>query len=111
VGALRGPASKLFRSLIRTYRAVFPTVLVHPVFEGTERAQTDLRNIIVVATDRPAAERAFLLDRLRELRAERPLVPDLAHAIRSRDDRLVPTRDVPTLTDDYAPTDALLLID
>ena len=63
VGALRGPASKLFRSLIRTYRAVFPTVLVHPVFEGAERAQADLRNIMVVATDRPAPERDFLLER------------------------------------------------
>jgi spermidine synthase len=111
VGALRGPGSKLFRSLIRTYRAVFPTVLVHPVFEPGETSQTDVRNVIVIATDRPATERAFLLRRLRELRAERPRVPDLSRAVRQRDDRVVPTRDVPILTDDYAPTDALLYID
>jgi hypothetical protein len=30
-------------------------------------------------------------------------------AIRHRYDRLIPVRDVPTLTDDYAPTDALLV--
>jgi spermidine synthase len=111
VGALRGPSSKLFRSLVRTYRAVFPTVLVHPVFEPGETAETDLRNIIVVATDRPATDRAFVLRRLRELRAQRPRLPDLSRAVRQRDDRVVPTRDVPVLTDDYAPTDSLLLID
>jgi hypothetical protein len=36
---------------------------------------------------------------------------DLAPAIRDRYDALIPTRDVPVLTDDYAPTDALLFLE
>ena len=31
IGAVRGPDSRLFRSMLRTYRAVFPTVAIHPV--------------------------------------------------------------------------------
>ena len=31
IGAVRGPESRLFRSMLRTYRAVFPTVAIHPV--------------------------------------------------------------------------------
>ena len=34
IGAVRGPDSRLFRSMLRTYRAVFPTVAVHPVVDA-----------------------------------------------------------------------------
>jgi hypothetical protein len=37
-------------------------------------------------------------------------VPDLREPILDRRDGLIPTDDVPVLTDDYAPTDALLLL-
>ena len=33
IGAVRGPDSRLFRSMLRTYRAAFPTVAVHPVID------------------------------------------------------------------------------
>ena len=33
IGALEGSGSRLFRSIYRTYRTVFPTVLVHPALE------------------------------------------------------------------------------
>jgi hypothetical protein len=36
--------------------------------------------------------------------------PDLAKPILDRHDAEIPVGDVPTLTDDYAPTDALLLL-
>ena len=36
--------------------------------------------------------------------------PRLEQAILDRRDALIPTDDVPVLTDDYAPTDALLLL-
>ena len=42
--------------------------------------------------------------------AARPGAPDLTDAIRGRVDVAVSTADVPVLTDDYAPTDALLLL-
>ena len=32
IGALTGDESKLLRSITKTYRSAFPTVLLHPVF-------------------------------------------------------------------------------
>jgi hypothetical protein len=43
--------------------------------------------------------------------ADAPQVPDLTQRIADRYDRPVSLDGVPTLTDQYAPTDALLLIE
>ncbi|HWH05945.1 MAG TPA: fused MFS/spermidine synthase, partial [Gaiellaceae bacterium] len=110
IGAVEGPQSRLFRSMLRTFGTVFPTIAVHPV---TETGDTDLgvvRNVIVVASDGAPPEKAFLQERWAEVRRQAPGAPDLEHAIDSRLERPIPTRDVPVLTDDYAPTDALLLL-
>jgi spermidine synthase len=109
IGSVAGPTSKLFRSMYRTYRAVFPTVTVHPVneFGGGE---TDLKNLIVVAGEGAAPDKSVLQERWRAIRARSRRIADLTTAIRDRHDRPIPTRDVPFLTDDFAPTDALLFI-
>jgi hypothetical protein len=86
---------------------VFPTVLVHPVYEN-ERGATNVRNIMLVAADSPAPGEGFLAGRWSEIRSRNRGAPDLAAAIRDRRSAAVPTDDVPLLTDDYAPTDALL---
>jgi MFS family permease len=52
----------------------------------------------------------LLAERWQKVRERRPPAPDLATAIRDRVDEQIPTDDVPTATDDYAPTDALLLV-
>jgi spermidine synthase len=104
IGAVKGSSSKLFRSLYRTYRTVFPTVAVHPV-GGSAEAYT---NVMIVATEGAAPAKAFLRERWRSIRADHPGAPSLGNAIRFRWDALIPTRDVPTLTDAYAPVDALL---
>jgi spermidine synthase len=105
IGSLAGDRSRLFRSIYRTYRSVFPTVAVHPVgFE--DRSLARVRNLIIVATDAPAPERKALLERWDRTRP--PEAPTLQRAIGDRWERLLETGDVPTLTDDYAPTDALL---
>lgn len=109
IGALSGPDSRLFRALYRTYASVFPTVLVHPVFEHGDSDPTEVRNLILVATDRPAPATRFLAERWRRIRARRSSAPDLERPIRDRLSRPVPLDGVPLLTDDYAPTDALLL--
>jgi hypothetical protein len=96
--------------MLRTYRAVFPTVAIHPVLGAGERDLTGIRNVIVVAGDGAAPSKEFLLERWAELRKRSPGAPDLTLAIRNRVDAPVPTEDVPVLTDDYAPTDALLLL-
>jgi spermidine synthase len=102
IGALEGPGSKLFRSIYRTYRSVFPTVLVHPV----GGLGPGVQNLILVAGEGAAPATAFLQERWREVGRG---AADLRAAIRGRDDAAIPTDDVPTLTDDYAPTDALLV--
>jgi spermidine synthase len=111
IGSVSGSQSRLFRSLVRTYRSVFPTLSVHPVFErglGTDPA--DLLNIILVAGEGAAPSKAFLRERWAEIRERSKRAPDLSNAIANRWEREIPTRDVPLLTDDYAPTDALLLL-
>ncbi len=110
IGATSGAESRLFRSMLRTYRTVFPTVAVHPVRVEGDETLTGVRNIIVVAGDSAAPSKEFLLERWREVRRLAPGTPDLSGAIRDRVDRPLPTEDVPVLTDDYAPTDALLLL-
>jgi spermidine synthase len=109
IGALAGPGSKLFRSVYKTYRTMFPTVLVHP--DATARGGDEAyRNLIVVATDKAAPARTVLADRWDELRRRVPTAPDLRGPILGRRDTEIPNADVPVLTDDYAPTDALLLL-
>ena len=72
--------SKLFRAFYRTYRTVFPTVLVHPVTGVND----GLQNVILVATDQAAPSKDFLRERWREMLRKHPSAPDLARAITLR---------------------------
>ncbi len=110
IGSIAGPGSRLFRSIYRTYRTVFPTVLVHPAILAGDQGDETFRNLILVATEQAAPQRAFLAERWGEIREAAPTAPDLEQAILDRHDAPIPTGDVPVLTDDYAPTDALLLL-
>ena len=107
IGSLEGPSSKLFRSMYKTYRSVFPTVVVHPV-DGLGRSPQSVGNLILVAGDGVGTRRGVPLRRWNEIRRSHPDAPDLTRAILDRRLRPVETDDVPLLTDDYAPTDALL---
>ena len=69
IGAIEGPGSRLFRSIYRTYRTVFPTVLVHPTILPGDRGDATFRNLILVATESAAPQRTFLADRWEEIRA------------------------------------------
>jgi spermidine synthase len=110
IGSISGDKSKLFRSMYKTYRAVFPTVTVHPVRHADDDDSTPT-NIIVVAGEGAAPEKDVLLERWEAVRARVEGAADLTKAINDRHEAIVPTRDVPVLTDDYAPTDALLFVD
>lgn len=109
IGSVRGSGSKLFRSIYRTYRSVFPTTTVHPVIDRPGPVEDETLNLILVATESPAPDEAFLIERWRSMRSRAPKAPDLTIPIRNRLDGHIRIDDVPTLTDDYAPTDALLL--
>jgi spermidine synthase len=110
IGALAGPGSRLFRSIYKTYRTAFPSVLVHPAILPRDEGDEQYRNLILVATEKATPGRQQLANRWEALRAGNPRVPDLRKPILDRRDGLIPTDDVPVLTDDYAPTDALLLL-
>jgi spermidine synthase len=108
IGSLRGDGSELFRSIFRTYRAAFPSVVVHPVVDSPTDSGDGIRNLIVVASDDRAPSKETLVARWQRRRTRFPTAPDLTQAIRARWDRPVSAARVPVLTDDYAPTDALL---
>jgi len=109
IGSVAGPESKLFRAFYRTYRSVFPSVAVYPVDLAND--PDSLRNIIVVAANAALPSTDVLRERWADVRKEHPQAVDLQRAWQSAWTRFVPTRDVPVLTDDYAPTDALILVD
>ena len=110
IGSVEGPGSRLFRSFVRTYRTAFPTVAVHPVIEeGDGGGLTELRNLMLVASEGALPSEEFLVERWRKLAPA--TAPDLQKPIRDRYDKQIRIEDVPTLTDDYAPTDSLLLVD
>jgi spermidine synthase len=111
IGAITGEQSRLFRSVYRTYRTAFPTVLVHPVKTPGDEGDSSVRNLMLVATEQAEPTKEFLNERWREVRGGSPTAPDLTQAINDRYDEDVSVAGVPTLTDDYAPTDALLLIE
>jgi spermidine synthase len=110
IGALAGPGSRLFRSIYKTYRTVFPSVAVHPAVLPGDAGDEQYRNLIVVATEKALPARSVLAGRWDEIRRTAPTAPDLRKPIHDRHDAEIPTADVPVLTDDYAPTDALLLL-
>ena len=77
IGAVSGPESRLFRSMLRTYRAVFPTVNIHPVMEPGAEDLEAISNIILVAGEGAAPSKEFLLERWRDVRRRSPGAPDL----------------------------------
>ena len=111
IGAITGEQSRLFRSVYRTYRTAFPTVLVHPVKTPGDEGDASVRNLMLVGTEQAEPTKEFLNERWSGVRADSPSAPDLTQAINDRYDQDVSVEGVPTLTDDYAPTDALLLIE
>ena len=109
IGSVSGPGSRLFRAFYRTYRQVFPSIAVYPVdLVGDPES---IRNIIVVASEAALPQPEFVRQRWQDVLEEHPQAPNLEQVWTSVWDRFVPTGDVPVLTDDYAPTDALLVVD
>ena len=112
IGALTGGSSQITRALWKTYATVFPTVELHPVYEGPgDRYPGDIRNIILIGTERAAPSPARLAESWDETRrrsraagtrppcgGERPLDPrrrDRRRAAshrRLRADRCAPDR-------------------
>ena len=108
IASVDGDRSKLFRSMYRTVGGVWKTLWAFPIGYGSDGGVREQnRNIIVLATDgRLSADE--LLARVRNRVGGRVTVPDFerygADLLREQ----VETSDVPTLTDQHAPTDSLI---
>ena len=108
IGAVAGPKSRLFRSMIRTYQEVFPQVYVFPVGLFGGRGDAMLRNIIVIATkSEERLTEADLAARAEALFTSGKMSHNVTPYVRSLLTQGVQTGDVPVLTDDYAPVDSL----
>lgn len=109
IGALAGPDSRLFRAIYKTIREVFRTVYVFPVDFGQYGSAASLRNIIVIATDEPALPADEIRRRAQDL-VDRGVVTVDRFIAAATDLYQSPIRvdDVPVLTDDFAPIDALI---
>ncbi|MBE3519734.1 MAG: fused MFS/spermidine synthase [Firmicutes bacterium] len=122
IGALEGPRSKLFRSMLKTFKTVFPELYVFPV-NWREGEEDTLRNIIVIGVapgGSPASSEGSARIGGAKLRKEDILAQaraltgnvvkfrnfvEMASSLYEKDIFL---DDVPILTDDYAPVDSLL---
>ena len=109
IGALDGPDSRLFRAMYKTISQVFRTVYVFAVDLGAYGSPSSLRNIIVVATDEPALPADEMRRRARALVDGHVVTVD--RFLRAAEDLYqvpIRTADVPVLSDDFAPVDALI---
>ncbi len=105
IGALRGPQSRLFRAIDKTFASVFPAVYVFPV--GGDAGES-LQNIIVVGTAGPRLDaRAVREHAERAAASGRVTIAGFVEDAATLVSRPVDTADVPLLTDDFAPTDVL----
>ncbi len=105
VGQVSGPRSKFFRSVYRTMDEIFPRLYAFRVpSSGSAWVNIEIFGINGTAALSPGELRA----RARELQGK--LIKD-ENLLQYLDDSIsepVRTQDVPTLTDDYAPVDALM---
>ncbi len=108
IGALEGEDSRLFRAIYKTFRTVFPTVYVFPVGHGAFSSAELLRNIIIVGTMEAGLSPEEIQARAASLAAGMVRLPGFVDAAATLYQGAVRTEDVPMLTDDFAPIDALI---
>jgi len=111
IGAVEGDASRLFRAMHRTFRAVFPYLYSFPIGLSRDGLNGSIRNIIVFGTLSETLEggdREVLMGRVRLLAAGRVSVPGFVDFVADFWQRDIPYADVGILTDDHAPVDTLM---
>ncbi len=108
IGTLRGPQSAFFRSIYRTLSEVFPTVYVVPTYNQSSSWILGDINIILVATqDSTRMSRGDLMARAARVGGKVVPASDLAEYAAHLLEVPIEVKDVPTLTDDFAPVEIL----
>lgn len=107
VASVDGAGSKLFRSIYKTAGGVWPNLYAFPIGLSADREPSRIRNIVLLATGAPVTA-----DVLRQRIARRVDGRVTIDGFDRFGDDLytkpVPLRDVPKLTDTYAPVDSLI---
>jgi spermidine synthase len=109
IGSMRGSNSQLVRSEYKTILQAFRSCAVFPILETGEQpndySPTEVRNVLLVATEEPLAPAEV---RRRVGTVKNPRLPHLHEIAAAFDGQPLPTRDVPLLSDDFAPVDRLI---
>jgi spermidine synthase len=108
LGALTGPRSSLFRAMYKSHAAVFPGLYPFPVAYLPDQDVYMIRNIMLVATADGRLTRAEIRTKARQAAAGRVTFPQFATYAADYYGEAIRLDDVPVLTDDYAPVDAML---
>lgn len=106
IGTLRGEQSAFFRAMYRTLGEVFPTLYAIPVFDPNWTIG-DINIILLATRETTRLTRAELVARAGRLGGRLVPASDLAGYAANLLELPIPTRDVPILTDDYAPVEIL----
>jgi spermidine synthase len=103
IGTVSGPKSKFFRSVYRTMKLVMPQCHAFRVLESG----VDEQNLEIFSVNAP---QFIKIETIRQRAADTKLIkdPHLTKRVANYLGQDVKTKDVPPLTDDYAPVDALL---
>jgi spermidine synthase len=110
ISAVEGDGSKLFRSLYRTTGELWRDRYAFPIGLARQKDPEATRNIILLVSD-GGVRSAELRQRITSRLDGRLKVPSLSEFAEDLYPRQVRTDDVPTLSDQYAPTDALIRFD
>jgi spermidine synthase len=109
IGSMTGSNSQLVRSEYKTILQAFRSCAVFPILETGEEphdySSTEVRNVLLVATEAPLAPAEV---RRRAAPIRNPRLPHLHEITAAFDGRSLPTRDVPLLSDDFAPVDRMI---
>jgi spermidine synthase len=108
ISAVTGPSGKIVRAIVKTQRQIFPQVYVFAARRPDNVSLDTIQNVIVVATkDNQRLDIKDIVKRASAL--DKGLFPEPISAVGvAYYEGPLPDRDVPVLTDDYAPTDNLL---
>jgi spermidine synthase len=108
ISAVNGPSGKIARAFVKTQRLIFPQVYVFAARRPENVSIETIQNVIVIATrDKQRVDIKEVVKRASSL--DKGLFPDPIQDIGvAYYDGQLSDRDVPVLTDDYAPTDNLL---
>ncbi len=113
IGTLEGSKNKIFRSIYRTESVVFDRVYVFPVWldpwlAGSANSEQLMNLMLVAVNSAEDFSKEQLIGQAQGLQGKAVKDPYLVKRASAIHLKEIPTSDVPVLTDDYAPVDALI---